>query len=357
MDTVETEPQLEASTQHVAGRLVVPSVSSASKAKVLMGSGSGITAMSEDFVEALQAQPRMIRTTLTLVFVEHARVVTSLGQESDSEPQSCPPHLATEIPWTLVRFTMPFIVVPGGGDVVFIGPKTLKENIGINVMAQVKASVLKDHGRLDGAGMELKACAVGEPNAGAVLRAALAVAAFGPGGDAPGDVDDDIMLTLPSPRPMMLQHSEAEMHGRVGELATAVDDAVDLGLPPECAKMLRDTGICAHVDVFRRALLDDPPARVEIMAVRIRPGARVVWAKPPPEYKRLPWNAAILPRLPLGGDDDRRRGVLGRIGGGVEHLAAGVAHLPGCPGRAAKELKSLRLKAEQRSVLVQRLRL
>ena len=90
------------------------------------------------------------------------------------------------------------------------------------------------------------------------------------------------------------------------------------------------------------------------MTVRIRPGARVVWAKPPPEYKRLPWNAAILPRLPLGGDDDRRRGVLGRIGGGVELLGAGVAHLPSCPGRAAKDLKSVRLKAERKFVLVQR---
>ena len=49
--------------------------------------------------------------------------------------------------------------------------------------------------------MEITAGAVGEPNVGAVPRAAMAVTAFGPGGDAPGDVDDDVTLTLLSQRP------------------------------------------------------------------------------------------------------------------------------------------------------------
>ena len=37
---------------------------------------------------------------------------------------------------------------------------------------------------------------MGEPNAGAVLRAAMAVTAFGPGGGASGDVEDEVTLTL-----------------------------------------------------------------------------------------------------------------------------------------------------------------
>ena len=45
---------------------------------------------------------------------------------------------------------MPFIVLPGGGDVVSFGQKTLREKLGIDVMAQLKASVLKPHGREDG---------------------------------------------------------------------------------------------------------------------------------------------------------------------------------------------------------------
>ena len=71
-------------------------------------------------------------------------------------------------------------------------------------MVHLKALVLKAHGREDGPEMEVTAGAVGEPNAGAVLRAVMAVTAFGPGGDAPGDVYDDVtvclLYTSPSPR-------------------------------------------------------------------------------------------------------------------------------------------------------------
>ena len=57
---METEPHLEALTQHVAGHLAVPGASAAAEVKVLMGSGSGITAVSEELVEALMRQPGMM---------------------------------------------------------------------------------------------------------------------------------------------------------------------------------------------------------------------------------------------------------------------------------------------------------
>ena len=82
-------------------------------------------------------------------------------------------------------------------------------------------------------------------------------------------MDDDATLTLLSQRPMMFQDSEVEMKNRVGALETAVDDAVDHGLPPECAKMLRDIVFCTHLEVFCRALLGDPPVRVEPVTVRL----------------------------------------------------------------------------------------
>ena len=174
---------------------------------------------------------------------------------------------------------------------VIIGQKTLREKLGIDVMAQLKASVLKAQGRQDGAGMELTARSVGEPNDGAVLRAAMSVTVFVPGGDAPGDVDDEVTLTLSSQRPMIFQDSEVEMRDRVGVLETAVDNAVDHGSPPESAKMLRDIAFCAHFDVCR-ALSGDPPARKKPGAVRFHLGARVVRAKPPPEPSRLRRSAA-----------------------------------------------------------------
>ena len=241
MHSVENEPHVEVMTQHLAGRLAVPGAAAAAEAKVLMDSGSGITAISEELVEALQGQPGMTQAALTQAFVGHARVVTSLGQECDIETQSCSPHLTIETPWEPVRFTMLFIVLPGGDDVVIIGQKTLRETLGIDVMAQLEASALKAQERQDGAGMELTAFSVGEPSDGAVLRAAMAVTAFVLGGDAPGDVDDEVALTHPSQRPMIFQDSEVEMRDRAGVLETAVDNAVDRSSPPECAKMLRYT--------------------------------------------------------------------------------------------------------------------
>ena len=96
VDVVETEPHLEALAQHFAGRLAVSGASAAAEVKVLMYSDSGITAMSEEAVEAMRGQPGMTLTALMQAFVGHARVLTSLGQECDIETQSCPLHLTTE---------------------------------------------------------------------------------------------------------------------------------------------------------------------------------------------------------------------------------------------------------------------
>ena len=93
-------------------------------------------------------------------------------------------------------------------------------------------------------------------------------------------MEDEVTLTLLSQRPMMFQYSEVEMQDHVSALETAVDDTVDHGLPPVCANMLRDIVFRTHLDVFRRGLFGDPPARVEPMTVRLRPGARAVRATP-----------------------------------------------------------------------------
>ena len=111
VDTVDIEPHLEALMQHVAGRLAVPGASAAAEVKVFMGSGSGITAISEELVEDLRRQPGMMQTALTQAFVGYARVVTTLGQECDIVTQSCPLHLTIKTPWGPVRLTMPFIVL------------------------------------------------------------------------------------------------------------------------------------------------------------------------------------------------------------------------------------------------------
>ena len=67
--------------------------------------------------------------------------------------------------------------------------------------------------------MELTARSVGEPNDGVVLRAGMAVTAFVPGGDAPGDVDDEVALTLLSQRSVYpgFRGGNAGSCGRVGD--------------------------------------------------------------------------------------------------------------------------------------------
>ena len=112
------------------------------------------------------------------------------------------------------------------------------------------------------------------------------------GGDAPGDVDDEVTLTLLSQRPMIFQDSEVEKRDRAGVLETAVDNPVDHGSPPECAKMLRDIVFRTHLDVLCWALSVDPPARKKPEAVQFHSGARVVREKSPPERTRLRWSAA-----------------------------------------------------------------
>lgn len=69
-----------------------------------------------------------------------------------------------------IRFTTRFIVLPGGGEMVIIGQKAVREELGIDVMAQIKSSALKAHGCQDDSEMEFAALGMGEPNAGAVLR-------------------------------------------------------------------------------------------------------------------------------------------------------------------------------------------
>ena len=79
---------------------------------------------------------------------------------------------------------------------------------------------------------------------------------------------------------MIFQNSEVEIRDGVGALGTAVDDAVDHELPPESAKVMRNIVVRTHLDVYRRELLGDPPARVEPVPVWLQPGARDVRATP-----------------------------------------------------------------------------
>ena len=204
VDSVENERYLGGLTQHVAWRVAFPGTSVAADMMVLMEFGSGITAMSGKLVEAVRRQSGMKKTALTQEFVGHARNLTSLGQESDIMTQSCWLHLTIQAPWGPVQLTIRYIMPTVGGDEVIIGQTTLREELDVlDTMTQLKASVQEACGSQHGAGMVLAARALGEPNAGSVLRAAMAVTAFGLSGGAPDDGDNNFTLMWPSQRPII----------------------------------------------------------------------------------------------------------------------------------------------------------
>ena len=121
-------------------------------------------------------------------------------------------------------------------------------------------------GRQYGAGVELTARAVNVPRGGAVLPITMAITAYEPGRTAMHHVTWTIIS-----------------HCWCGcKLETEVDNAVKDGLHPDRAKILRDIIINTHRNVFRWSLLNDPPAYMEPISVRLQQGARLGPAKTPP---------------------------------------------------------------------------
>ena len=118
--------------------------------------------------------------------------------------------------------------------------------------------------------------------------------------------------------------------------------------------MLRDIVFSTHLDVLRRALLSDPPARKKFVEVRLRSGARVMRAKPSPECNRLPWSAAESCR--------DCRTVVTTIGvevtwerlEEVESIWEPVSRVfHDAPAVLRRQLRALRVKTDQKRGLVQ----
>ena len=78
---------------------------------------------------------------------------------------------------------------------VIIGQKVLRENLGIDVMAQLRAYVLKECGRQNSGRVQVAERSVADSNDGAVLPA-MTVTAFVLFSDSPGDVDKYFTMML-----------------------------------------------------------------------------------------------------------------------------------------------------------------
>ena len=77
---------------------------------------------------------------------------------------------------------------------------------------------------------------------------------------------------------MFMDPADEECARKVA-LEESVTDAVAQGLSVSKAERLRDV-LHRHFNAFRRALREDPPARVEPMRVKLKPGATAVKIKP-----------------------------------------------------------------------------
>lgn len=72
----------------------------------------------------------------------------------------------------------------------------LREKRDIGVVTPLESSVRKACRRQAGIGVDVTAHFMSEPSPGALLWVAIAIAAFGPGADGSGEVDDNATLTL-----------------------------------------------------------------------------------------------------------------------------------------------------------------
>ena len=108
-------------SEHIRGSLAVPGEKQGPsfEVKVLLDSGSGITAITEALARRLEIQLPGIQVRCP--FQGSARVMCAFGNEEDIKMQTCPLHLALGSPWGKVQIAMPFVILPGPWDFVIWG--------------------------------------------------------------------------------------------------------------------------------------------------------------------------------------------------------------------------------------------
>ena len=71
-----------------------------------------------------------------------AKVRTAFGEGRAVTYQAIPLFLTLMTPWGNVRFQLPFVVLPGDGDVLVLGQVMLREVLCVDVMADLKRTVM-----------------------------------------------------------------------------------------------------------------------------------------------------------------------------------------------------------------------
>ena len=189
------------------------------------------------------------------------------GQKIVVRNQTRTLQVAIGTPWGPVDISTDFAVIPGTDSVLILGSKTLREKLGIYVMASLKdkaqggdrssGDMTEDVGSLGGISLRRVAVTMKGMQASGKVAAAM-------------EPRDDFIEDVVARGPAMFMEVGDEVITRLEALMAAVDAALEAGLPSDAETRLRDLLLGPLFDGFRRSLSGDPPARVEPFQVKLK---------------------------------------------------------------------------------------
>ena len=177
-------------------------------------------------------------------------------------------HVAIGTPWGPVVISTAFAVISGTDSVLILGSKTLREKLGIDVMAYLKGKA--QGGDRSSADMPDD---VGSRGGISLRRVAVTMKGMQAAGKVSAAMEprDEFVEDAVARGPAMFMEVSDKVSARREALMAAVDTALEAGLPFD-AKMTRlcDLLLGPLFDDFRRSLSGDPPARDEPFQVKVK---------------------------------------------------------------------------------------
>ena len=269
---------------HCSSNVVVPGdmVGDSMTVGTVLDSGLGITCLSERLAQQMEQNFQGER--LVHPRVKEMSVQLAEGQTVVVMNQTRTLHVAIGTPWGPVVISFAFAVIPGTDSVLILGSKTLREKMGIDVMASLKSKA-QGGDRSSGdmpedvssrGGISLRRVAVTMKGMQAVGKVAAAMEPW-----------DEFVEDVVARGPAMFMDVGDEVNARREALMAAVDATLEAGLPSDAETRLRDPLLGTLLDGFRRSLSGDPPARVEPFQVKLKVDADLSKVKARPRVYSL----------------------------------------------------------------------
>ena len=175
--------------------------------------------------------------------------------------------MAIGTPWGPVVISTAFAVISGTGSVLILGSKTLREKLGIDVMAYLKGKA--QGGDRSSADMPDD---VGSRGGISLRRVAVTMKGIRAAGKVSAAMEprDEFVEDAVARGPAMFMEVGDKVIARREALMAAVDAALEAGLPFDSKTRLCDLLLGPLFDDFRRSLSGDPPARDEPFQVKVK---------------------------------------------------------------------------------------